>query len=87
MVTKAGEIIKDLTLAKDAIIENIDKLIDRDNKMSIIAHKSNNLKDMSINISSVVDNIRKKETSRKNKYVVFAVILVGILIILFLFLT
>lgn len=84
--TKTGELIKELTLAKDAMVENIEKILDRDKKMEIIATKSNKLQEMSINVSTMADTIRKNESMRKNKYVIFASILVGILVILFILL-
>lgn len=87
ITTRTGQVIDTLNLAKDAMIENIETLIKRDQKMDIIAKKSDNLKDFSANISSYADNIRKNEleTSRKNKCVIFSVIIVGIFLILWLF--
>ena len=41
---------------------------------------------MSIDVSTMDDTIRKNESMRKNKYVIFASILVGILVILFILL-
>ena len=71
-------------LAKDAVIENIEKIIDRDNKMGIIVSKSDDLKILSMNINSIADNIRKNENSKKNRSIFFVTILVGLIIILFL---
>ena len=85
ITTKTGEIIENLNLAKDAMIENIEKLTDRNNKMEIIAQKSDSLKNFSINISSIADNVRRNESSRKNKFAIYAFIIIGILIILYLF--
>ena len=79
-----GKIIKELNLAKDAVIENIEKIIDRDNKMGIIVSKSDDLKILSMNINSIADNIRKNENSKKNRSIFFVIILVGLIIILFL---
>ena len=79
-----GKIIKELNLAKDAVIENIEKLIDRDNKMGIIVNKSEDLKTLSMNINSIADNIRRNENSKKNRSIFFVTILVGLIIIFFL---
>lgn len=53
--------------------------------MDIIATKADGLKDFSMNISNVAENLRKSETTRKNKYIIAAVALVGLLVILFIF--
>ena len=73
-----------MNLAKDAVIENIEKIIDRDNKMGIIVSKSDDLKILSMNINSIADNIRKNENSKKNRSIFFVTILVCLIIILFL---
>ena len=73
-----------MNLAKDAVIENIEKLIDRDNKMGIIVNKSEDLKLLSMNINSIADNIRRNENSKKNRSIFFVTILVGLIIIFFL---
>jgi vesicle-associated membrane protein 7 len=86
LVTKGGEVINELKLAKDAAIDNVEKLLERNEKMDLIISKSEGLKDVSTNVGTVADFIRRNETQRKNKYIVFAVILVGILVILFIFL-
>lgn len=85
MKTKAGEIIDDLTFAKNAMIENIEKLIQRDEKMQIIATKTETLKDVSFNISTRADNVRKKELGRRNKMIMWIIIaIVALLVVLFL---
>ena len=81
---QAGKNINEINLAKDAIIENIEKLIERDYKMQIIATKSDNLKTISMNISSIAENIRRNEKKKKKNSYLFITILVGLIIILFL---
>ena len=66
ITTTNGEIIENLNLAKDAMIENVEALLERDDKIDIIAKKSDDLKDFSNNLSNVVLNIRNKESERKN---------------------
>ena len=83
ITTSNGEIIENLNLAKDAMIENIETLLERDDKIDIIAKKSDDLKDYSNNISSVVENIRNRESVRKNKYMVYLFVLIGLIIILY----
>lgn len=85
ITTSNGEIIENLNLAKDAMIENVEALLERNDKMDIIAQKSDNLRDISNNLSSVVVNIRNKESERKNKYVIYSIIIIGIIIILYFF--
>ena len=45
--TTQGELIDNLELTKDAIFENIESLVNRNDKIGIIIDKSNNLKDSS----------------------------------------
>ena len=85
ITTSNGEIIDNLNLAKDAMIENVEALLERNDKMDIIAQKSDRLKDFSNNLSNVVENLRNKESERKNKFVIYAVIIVGIIILLYFF--
>ena len=85
ITTSNGEIIENLNLAKDAMIENVEALLERDDKIDIIAKKSDSLKDFSNNLSSVVENIRNKESERKNKFVIYLLIIVGIVFLLYFF--
>ena len=85
IATSNGEIIENLNLAKDAMIENVETLLERNDKMDIMVQKSDSLKDFSNNLSSVVENIRNKESERKNKYVIYLIILIGIIILLYFF--
>ena len=83
ITTSNGEIIENLNLAKDAMIENVEALLERDDKIDIIAKKSDDLKDYSNNISNIVENIRNRESERKNKYMAYLFVLVGLIIILY----
>ena len=87
VITKTGEIISDLNCAKDAIIENVEKILERDNKMDLVVKKSVELQKFSENINSITKTIRKNETQRKNKFIIFSVIIIGILVALILILT
>lgn len=85
MKTKAGEIIDNLNLAKNAMINNIELLLQRDEKMQIIATKTETLKDVSFNVSTRADNVRKKELGRRNKMIMWSIIAVVIVILLLYF--
>ena len=85
ITTSNGEIIENLYLAKDAMIENVEALLERNDKIDIITQKSDNLRDFSNNLSSVAENIRNKESEIKNKYIIYSIILIGIIILLYLF--
>lgn len=87
VITKTGEIISDLNCAKDAIIENVEKILERDNKMDLVVKKSVELQKFSENINSITKTIRRNETQRKNKFIVFSIVVVGILVALILILT
>ena len=47
VITMKGQMIKNLNLARDAVIDNLENLIERDKKMDIIIHKSDNLLEFS----------------------------------------
>ena len=85
ITTSSLQIIENLNLAKDAMIENVEALLERNDKIDIITQKSDNLRDFSNNLSSVAENIRNKESERKNKYIIYSIILIGIIILLYLF--
>ena len=85
ITTSKGEIIENLNLAKDAMIENIEAILERNDKIDIIAQKSDSLKDISNNVSNVVENLRNRESERKNKYTFYMVILIGIIILILLY--
>jgi hypothetical protein len=87
VITKTGEIISDLNCAKDAIIENVEKILERDNKMDLVVKKSVELQKFSENINNITKTIRKNETQRKNKFIIFSIIIIGILVALILILT
>lgn len=85
ITTTTGEIIEDLNLAKSIAIENIEKVLEREEKMKIIATKSENLQGCSMSLNTYSDSIRRAETSKKNKFVMYAVLIIGVLVILFVF--
>ena len=85
ITTSKGEIIENLNLAKDAMIENIEAILERNDKIDIIAQKSDSLKDISNNVSNVVENLRNRESERKTKYTFYMVILIGMIILILLY--
>ena len=80
--TTQGELIDNLELTKDAIFENIESLVNRNDKIGIIIDKSNNLKDSSYMISNLAQKLENKESERKNKYVVLVISLFFVVLIL-----
>jgi len=55
--------------------------------MDIIVKKSDDLQNFSTNINSIAKTIRKNETQRKNKFIIFSIIIVGVLIAIILLVT
>ena len=53
--------------AKNITVENIEKLFDRDEKINLIAIKSNNLNQHSKNIHYVAAKIKKQEKMKQMK--------------------
>ena len=88
LTTNRGEILENLNIAKDAVIENIETLIERNNKIDIMVQKSDNLKDFSNNITAITGDILKKESERKNRYVIVIISLfIIVLILIYIFAT
>ena len=86
LTTNRGEILENLNIAKDAVIENIETLIERNNKIDIMVQKSENLIDFSNKISAITDEIKKREYERKNRYVIVVISLfIVILILIYIF--
>ena len=63
--TLSGEIIKNLVDAKSIAIENIEKLIDRDQKLNITVQKSDKLYDQSKNINFLANSIKNQKKAEK----------------------
>ena len=85
ITTLSGKIIDELNLAKNIVIENIEKVIKRDNVMEIIANKSDNLKEYSINLNNYADSVRRYEISKNNRFRFFIGVIVVIVIFLLIF--
>ena len=84
ITTGGGEVIENLNLAKSAVLENIENLLDRNNKIDMIIEKSNSLNENSYIMNNFANQIKLRESERKNKYVYYVVSLV-IIILIFLY--
>ena len=82
ITTGGGEVIDNLNLAKSAVLENIENLLDRNNKIDMIIEKSNALNENSYIMNDFANKIKLGESERKNKYVYLIVSLVVIVLIL-----
>ena len=86
VATSNGQPIDNLNLLKDIVIQNINTLIERDQKTEMIVHKSENLGDVSNTMMYISQNLRNKESERKNKFVVMIISLfIVILILIYIF--
>ena len=86
--TQTGQIIKDLIDAKSTAVENIEKLISRDQKMNIIVAKSDTLNTQSRNINNIAQKIKTQQKLKKirnMRLVIGAVIIFVILLFIVLF--
>ena len=84
VTTSAGEMLTSLNLAKDAIIENVENLLERDNKINLVVQKSDNLKEHS-NIYAISAELPKRKNESKNRYVIMIILLfIFILILIYL---
>lgn len=66
-ITKTGDIIKDLFKDKVIEIENVNKILERNEKLNVIAIKPDNLSDQSKNISIMAQQIKKQERKKHLK--------------------
>ena len=82
ITTGGGEVIDNLNLAKSAVLENIENLLDRNNKIDMIIEKSNALNENSYIMNDLANKIKLRESERKNKYVYLIVSLVVVVLIL-----
>jgi vesicle-associated membrane protein 7 len=73
---KTDELLKDLNGLKDVMVENLDKLLQRDGKIEIIASKAEQL---STSSSTYRKNARKAKLKMRNRRIFLA--LMGLLII------
>ena len=63
--TQTGQSIKDLIDAKSTAVENIEKLISRDQKLNIIVAKSDALNTQSRNINNIAQKIKTQQKLKK----------------------
>ena len=82
VATSSGQPIDNLNLAKDVVIQNIESLLERDNKVDILVKKSDNINEISNTMMYISQNMRNRESERKNRYVVFIISLFLITLIL-----
>jgi hypothetical protein len=73
---KTDDLLKDLHGLKDVMVENLDKLLQRDGKIEIIASKAEQL---STSSSTYRNNARKAKNKMKNRRIFLAVM--GLLIL------
>ena len=80
--TSEGKLIDNLNLAKGVIFDNIESLLDRNDKIDMIINESNHLKDSTNIISDLTRNFENKESEKKNRYIILAISLFLIILIL-----
>ena len=86
--TQTGQIIKDLIDAKSTAVENVEKLISRDQKLNIIVAKSDALNSKSRNVNGIAQKIKtqqKLKKMRNMRLIIGAVIIIIILLLIIIF--
>ena len=86
--TKNGEIIKNLIDAKNIVIENAEKLIERDEKLGMTVFKSERLNDQTKNINllaSTIKNQKKAEKLRNMRLLIGGGIIAVIILFIIIF--
>ena len=82
---QSGEIIKELIDAKNIAIENIEKVIGRDEKLNIIAVKSESLNNQSRNINYIAQQIKKQARMKQIKTMIIVAVTIIVIVLLFIF--
>ena len=82
ITTSDGKLIDTLNFTKDAVMDNVETLLDRNDKIDMIINNSDKLKDSSYMISNLAQNLDNKESERKNRYIVLIISLFFIILIL-----
>ena len=82
ITTSDGKLIDTLNFTRDAVMDNVETLLDRNDKIDMIINNSDKLKDSSYMISNLAQNLDNKESERKNRYIVLIISLFFIILIL-----
>ena len=82
VATSNGQPIDNLNLAKDVVVQNIKTLLERDDNINILVKKSDNLNDVSNTMKYISQNLKNRESERKNRYVVMVISLFLVILIL-----
>ena len=82
---QSGEVIKELIDAKNIAIENIEKVIGRDEKLNIIAVKSESLNNQSRNINYIAQQIKKQARMKQIKTMIIVTVTIIVIVLLFIF--
>jgi ABC-type Fe3+-siderophore transport system permease subunit len=82
---QAGEVIKELIDAKNIAIENIERVIGRDEKLNIIAVKSEALNNQSRNINFIAQQIKKQARMKQIKTMIIVGISIVVVVLIFIF--
>lgn len=84
-ITKTGDIIKDLFKDKAIEIENVNKILERNEKLNVIAIKPDNLCNQSKNITIMAQQIKKQVRMKQMKNIILFGGAAVIIIILLLY--
>ena len=82
VATSSGQPIDNLNLAKDVVVQNIKTLLERDDNINILVKKSDNLNDVSNTMKYISQNLKNRESERKNRYVLMLISLFLVILIL-----
>ena len=82
ITTSDGKLIDTLNFTKDAVMDNVETLLDKNDKIDMIINNSDKLKDSSYMISNLAQNLDNKESERKKRYIVLIISLFFIILIL-----
>ena len=82
-ITKTGDVIRDLNEAKKAQIENIEKILEKEQKLNIIAIKSESLSNQSKNINLMAMEISRQKKKKQIKMIAIGGGIIVLLMILY----
>ena len=77
---KSGEVIKDLNEVKNVMVENMEKLLERDFKIEVVLAKARDLNQYSITYKKRAKSYNRMQRNRKIWYILGGLLLLAIII-------
>lgn len=74
--SKMNQIKRNISLTREIMHENIERLLERNEKLNVIAQKSNRLMESSDDFIKNIQEIKRRQKIKKYKYIAIVVLLI-----------